>query len=124
TKGTTLTVPLDEFMPHTVRKTSRHGETLDDFLRETERTEIFRALEDSRWVVFGPNGAATRLGMKRSTLVSRMQKLGIRLLRAPGPDIQRSISAPHTGDGRILEWPVNNSPHIDEEREVWRSTSA
>lgn len=124
TKGTTLTVLLDELMPHPVPKTSRHGETLEDFLSETERTEILRALEDSRWVVAGPNGAATRLGMKRSTLVSRMEKLGIRLLRAPVPDSHRSISAAPNSEGRVLEWPVNESAHFDEQREVWQFTSA
>ena len=39
------------------------------------------ALEQTNWIVAGPNGAAARLGMKRSTLQSRMQKLGIRIAR-------------------------------------------
>ncbi|HEY6347503.1 MAG TPA: sigma 54-interacting transcriptional regulator [Bryobacteraceae bacterium] len=56
-------------------------ERLQDTLDETERGEILRALEQSNWVVAGPSGAATRLGMKRSTLQVRMQKLGIRLSR-------------------------------------------
>ena len=46
-------------------------------LEETERKQILAALEESRWVVAGPKGAAARLGMKRSTLQVRMQKLGI-----------------------------------------------
>jgi formate hydrogenlyase transcriptional activator len=46
-------------------------------LEETERKQILAALEASRWIVAGPNGAANRLGMKRSTLQVRMQKLGI-----------------------------------------------
>jgi formate hydrogenlyase transcriptional activator len=46
-------------------------------LEETERKQILGALEESRWVVAGPKGAAARLGMKRSTLQVRMQKLGI-----------------------------------------------
>ena len=37
---------------------------------------------EHNWTVAGPNGAAFRLGMKRSTLQSRMQKLGIRISRA------------------------------------------
>jgi transcriptional regulator of acetoin/glycerol metabolism len=36
-----------------------------------------KTLEQTRWVVAGPNGAAARLGIKRSTLYFRMQKLGI-----------------------------------------------
>jgi formate hydrogenlyase transcriptional activator len=47
-------------------------------LAELERDHIVRALEASNWVVGGPNGAAERLGMKRTSLVYRMQKLGIR----------------------------------------------
>jgi len=46
-------------------------------LDETERQQILAALEQSKWVVAGPNGAAAQLGLKRSTLQSRMQKLGI-----------------------------------------------
>jgi formate hydrogenlyase transcriptional activator len=46
-------------------------------LEETERKQILAALDESRWVVAGPKGAAARLGMKRSTLQVRMQKLGI-----------------------------------------------
>jgi formate hydrogenlyase transcriptional activator len=50
-------------------------------LEEAERQQILAALEKANWVVAGPEGAAARLGMKRSTLQSRMQKLGIRVGR-------------------------------------------
>ena len=46
-------------------------------LQEVERDHIIRALEASNWVVGGRNGAAERLGMKRTSLVYRMQKLRI-----------------------------------------------
>ena len=46
-------------------------------LREAERTHILAMLKETKWVLSGPNGAATRLGMKRSTLQFRMKKLGI-----------------------------------------------
>ncbi len=46
-------------------------------LAEVERDHIVRALEASNWVIGGRNGAAERLGMKRTSLVYRMQKLGI-----------------------------------------------
>jgi formate hydrogenlyase transcriptional activator len=46
-------------------------------LEEVERDHIVRALEASKWVVGGRNGAAERLGMKRTSLVYRMQKLRI-----------------------------------------------
>jgi formate hydrogenlyase transcriptional activator len=46
-------------------------------LQEAERVHIVKVLNQTNWVVAGPNGAAIRLGMKRSTLQVRMQKLGI-----------------------------------------------
>jgi len=46
-------------------------------LEQVEREHIRKILEQTRWVVAGPNGAAARLGIKRSTLYFRMQKLGI-----------------------------------------------
>jgi formate hydrogenlyase transcriptional activator len=47
-------------------------------LEEAEREHIRRALQDANWVIGGPSGAAGRLGMKRTTLQSKMSKLGIR----------------------------------------------
>ena len=46
-------------------------------LEEVERDHILRALDATNWVVGGSNGAAARLGMKRTSLVYRMQKLRI-----------------------------------------------
>jgi formate hydrogenlyase transcriptional activator len=52
-------------------------------LRETERELIRRTLEECRGIVGGPHGAAARLGLKRTTLLSRMKKLGLER-REPG----------------------------------------
>jgi formate hydrogenlyase transcriptional activator len=46
-------------------------------LAEAEREHILRALQAAHWVLRGPNGAAARLGMKRSTLQWKLKKLGI-----------------------------------------------
>jgi formate hydrogenlyase transcriptional activator len=46
-------------------------------LADAEREHILRALKEAQWVLGGPNGAAARLAMKRTTLQSRMKKLGI-----------------------------------------------
>jgi formate hydrogenlyase transcriptional activator len=51
-------------------------------LNDAERQEIVATLEKTNWKVAGPNGAAALLGMNRSTLQSRMQKLGVRIPRA------------------------------------------
>jgi formate hydrogenlyase transcriptional activator len=47
-------------------------------LEEAERQHILRALRQTEWRIAGPKGAATLLGMKRTTLQARMRKLGIR----------------------------------------------
>jgi formate hydrogenlyase transcriptional activator len=70
--GTVLSPPLAEL------KRSPVAEPLGAVtLKDAERDHILKTLMQTRWVVAGPNGAAARLGMKRSTLYFRMQKLGI-----------------------------------------------
>jgi PAS domain S-box-containing protein len=51
-------------------------------LHDMERQHILRALEQTRGVLAGPNGAARLLGMRRSTVWSRMKKLGIEPTRS------------------------------------------
>src|SRR5262249_46822146 len=46
-------------------------------LADAEREHILAALRASNWVLGGPNGAAARLAMKRTTLQSKMKRLGI-----------------------------------------------
>jgi formate hydrogenlyase transcriptional activator len=46
-------------------------------LRDSERALILNTLEAVGWVIGGPKGAAAKLGLKRTTLICRMQKLGI-----------------------------------------------
>jgi formate hydrogenlyase transcriptional activator len=53
-------------------------------LDEAERKHILDALGACHWVIAGSKGAASVLGMKRSTLQARMEKLGIRRGRRRG----------------------------------------
>jgi formate hydrogenlyase transcriptional activator len=46
-------------------------------LKEIERDLILRALEDHGWMVGGSNGAAAKLGVKRTTLIAKMHKFGL-----------------------------------------------
>src|SRR5438552_14847758 len=46
-------------------------------LEQAEREQIVRALRESNWVVGGARGAAARLGLKRTSLAYKMEKLGI-----------------------------------------------
>jgi formate hydrogenlyase transcriptional activator len=50
-------------------------------LREAERHHLVKALQATNWVVGGPFGAAARLGMPRTTVISKMQKHGISISR-------------------------------------------
>jgi formate hydrogenlyase transcriptional activator len=70
--GPVLRVPLSELKLQTE---TTSGDILT--LEATERQHILKALEATKWVLAGPHGAAAKLGMKRTTLQSRMQKLGI-----------------------------------------------
>jgi len=72
TSGRRLTIPKDDLQqsPTPVAPTVLR---MDD----AERRHILDALDASNWVVGGPSGAAAMLGLKRSTLQSRMLKLGI-----------------------------------------------
>ena len=72
TSGNALHPPLE-----TLRSAAEPESLGPITLEDAERDHIRKTLEQTRWVVAGPNGAAARLGIKRSTLYFRMQKLGI-----------------------------------------------
>jgi formate hydrogenlyase transcriptional activator len=72
TSGSVLQVPLAEF-----RRPSSAQPSADGTLQATEREAILKALRECQWVIGGPAGAARRLGIKRTTLHARMEKLGI-----------------------------------------------
>jgi formate hydrogenlyase transcriptional activator len=69
-----LRAPISELEPF---NTHQESNLPMSGLAQVERDYILRALEASNWVVGGRNGAAERLGMKRTSLVYRMQKLRI-----------------------------------------------
>jgi formate hydrogenlyase transcriptional activator len=72
--GPVLRVPLRDLQHATI--TVPYGGQ-HQTLEEAERAHILRTLKDTKWVLGGPNGAAARLAMNRSTLQFRMKKLGI-----------------------------------------------
>jgi len=69
--GPVLRVPMGDF------KAQPDVSVENQTLSAAERDHILRALEATNWVLAGPRGAAARLGMKRTTLQSRMRKLGV-----------------------------------------------
>jgi formate hydrogenlyase transcriptional activator len=73
--GTELHVPVGDLRPVAVQPANPGNG--DGTLADAERQHILRVLRDANWVLGGPSGAATKLGMKRTTLQSKMKKLGI-----------------------------------------------
>ncbi|MGH9508359.1 MAG: sigma 54-interacting transcriptional regulator [Terriglobales bacterium] len=71
-KGRVLNVPLAGLRAETL---PGNGEA--ETLESAERKHIQRVLKETRGVLSGPRGAASRLGLKRTTLQARMRKLGI-----------------------------------------------
>lgn len=86
---TVLRAPISElepFSPHKGANVPIAG------LEELERDHILLVLEASNWIVGGRNGAAERLGMKRTSLVYKMRKLRIsRPPSAPQKDAERQL---------------------------------
>jgi formate hydrogenlyase transcriptional activator len=73
-RGSTLEIPLTELkQPAKAAAPTNGGVTLET----VERDHILKVLDDAKWVIGGPTGAAARLGLNRTTLNHRMRKLGI-----------------------------------------------
>jgi formate hydrogenlyase transcriptional activator len=72
-RGPALEVPLAE-----LRAAPESEGSPSETLEAAERDHILRVLRDANWVLSGPDGAAARLGIKRTTLQSRISKLGIK----------------------------------------------
>jgi transcriptional regulator with GAF, ATPase, and Fis domain len=64
-------------------------------LRDSERTLILQTLETVGWIIGGPKGAAAKLGLKRTTLIHKMQKLGI---YRPGLQSRENVMGPALHD--------------------------
>ena len=75
-RGPELQLPLAELRQRTTLASATSPGGLST-LEQAEHEHILRALRETKWVIGGPTGAAARLGMKRTTLQSRMRKLGI-----------------------------------------------
>ncbi len=72
TEGTALRAPLAELQAE-----SPTADASEHSLEGAEREHIIRVLLETRGMISGPSGAARRLGLKRTTLQSKMQRLGI-----------------------------------------------
>jgi hypothetical protein len=86
--GTRLQLELPTTKPAPLRRAAKlayspsepmHGTEIlrDSELREIERSNLHAALQQTRWKIAGPGGAAELLGVRPTTLASRIRKLGI-----------------------------------------------
>jgi formate hydrogenlyase transcriptional activator len=84
-RGPALVVPLPEIQANVTPTTSGEEESsrptrrqpVRSILADVDREQILHALKEAGGRVGGRNGAAFRLGLKRTTLITRMNKLGI-----------------------------------------------
>jgi formate hydrogenlyase transcriptional activator len=74
TNGSALQVPLAELDK---RSTNDGPPSTPKTLEGTEREHIIKTLRETRGILAGPNGAASRLGLKRTTLQYKIKRLGI-----------------------------------------------
>jgi len=76
-RGPALHVPLAELEAMQMDDEEEGATAANPTLIAAEREHIVRALREARGIIGGPGGAAERLGLKRTTLNSKMKKLGI-----------------------------------------------
>jgi formate hydrogenlyase transcriptional activator len=81
-------------IPRLEGKRDPGGNTLSD----KERDYILEVLDETQWVIGGPGGAAQRLGLPRTTLISKMKKLGILRPRSAYPSGADRASLPASQD--------------------------
>ena len=91
TRGNVLEVPGFELRPNLASSSART-------LAEVEREHILATLDDTKWVIGGWNGAAARLGLPRTTLIAKMQRLGI---SRAGAQVESHRRAARRDGGRV-----------------------
>ena len=91
-------------IPRLERKRTSSGNTLN----EKERDYILEVLDLTEWVVGGSDGAARRLGLPRTTLISKMKKLGI----------------PHCRSARLSSVDPTSLPVSQDQPEIRRTSCA
>ena len=102
--GPTLQAPLESLSLHGSRPAVIPGAPLT--LEEAETRHIIEVLQQVNWVIGGPKGAAEKLGLKRTTLIAKMRRLGItrpelRFDVGPVRTAVRSAAMPAEGSGDL-----------------------
>ena len=79
-RGPLFEPPLDQLRHQQKDSLPKNSKTLEAATRD----HVLQALEETKWVVGGRQGAAARLGIARTTLIAKMRRLGIELTRDEG----------------------------------------
>ncbi|HVO60671.1 MAG TPA: sigma 54-interacting transcriptional regulator [Terriglobales bacterium] len=97
--GPTLQAPLESLSLDGLRRAVVPGAPLT--LEEAETRHIIEVLQQVNWVIGGPKGAAEKLGLKRTTLIAKMQRLGITRpeLRYGVAPVRTAVRCPTVPDG-------------------------
>jgi formate hydrogenlyase transcriptional activator len=80
-------------------------------LKEAERSHILQTLQQTEGVVGGPNGAAARLGVLRTTLIAKMKRLGIDRGQSSALPVRAAASVPISGDPIFRIPPLSEISH-------------
>src|ERR1700677_4086518 len=104
--GAVLNGPLPEF-----RRGPKSSAPVT--LEDAERSQILQTLQQTAGVVGGPNGAAARLGMKRTTLMSMMKRLGITFGQTSVLPVRTEASVPISADPTFRIPPLSGISHED-----------
>jgi transcriptional regulator with GAF, ATPase, and Fis domain len=88
--GSVLRLPLD--LKQTVKPSS---ESVSRTLADADREHILETLTQTGWMIGGQDGAATRLGLPRTTLIYKMRKLGIEIRRSTRARPIRQLADEH-----------------------------
>jgi transcriptional regulator with GAF, ATPase, and Fis domain len=113
--GQELVVPVAEMERHTTREPLREDASarstrrrpVRSILADVDREQIIRALKEAAGRVGGPEGAASRLGLKRTTFITRMKKLGIDLNAVSQPDNESGDTSDTSDSPRLLPPPLD-----------------
>ena len=110
--GPSLNVPMAELHPFAMPASANEAPAkstrrtpVRSILAEVDRNQIIGALEGAGGRIGGPSGAAARLGLKRTTFITRMKKLGI----SPSPVSQLKMDSTDTSGTSDIST-VQNSP--------------
>ena len=111
--GPTLKLPVAELQSRTMPASTNQApqphsarrRPVRSILAEVDRNQIIRALKETGGRIGGPSGAAASLGLKRTTFITRMRKLGIH----PNPVSQLEMDSTDTSDASDIS-AVQDSP--------------